>query len=1781
MEEDADLNNENLEEQQKEQSLASKKTTENVQKKIQERLSKSAVKNAGKQTLLKLLMPIITYVAIFIIILIIIIGIAMFFITMPGMAVEKLKEIANDVGDAVSSWFGENEAEQISDAQIYETLDYLEQMTFDLKGDGFLTDYVGEAKDGVERSGDDQKISKAESDFIKTYLVSDKYIYTIKNFNMVAGNWILGALQHFASFFTEGDSNQYWSRGMIEIRLDNGILGNEQGEYYSVYDLGSINIDAEKKTLEIKRGWFNNSMTYNLDGWTGRYGMPLDFLISVHMSTMMPDLAYDLATSFNTVIQLLLHPVGGSGTTAVGLYKVDEDTYISYDDFKEYTGIKIVSREDAKEVMDKYGIESPNNCIGTSDVGIDNIEPSSEDMKNISVKLETDESDSQDVIDSYNGFINELKTNYSVTDEILQNNGLPVSISSLDEFKNLLEEQPPLESTNYIFYTYSEPSREKTYIVRAYINDETYESYYIKIQLVYNNYSQKIESSDGSATVTFHNAGVIYDIDAEWSQEKMNKWLEENNINTEEEAKCSHLKDEKKACKNCQIYIQAIYDEVKIADVSNLDLYEPYISKVENHWFRDVYFVIDDGKDKVVENDYDYEAIIKERWTLYETYDEDDGEPELVGEYKYYTTSGALYVGTAEEAAANGIKVSKKAKTTEISDIYSDLNWQEINGKYSAYKLSSMTEPVTTKQKVYPNLNADDPNFEIKDKIYVDVITTGSVVQTGEGQRTETNDEIKKMFLENTYFRYDGTQERAEAITKLRKEHDISYGSLKDSDLKKSIEIDGKEYTVEQLSGQVSLNQDSLNAFGMLENEHTLDADYIYRDFKELLVELGYFKKQELTDETPRVMQWLIPDIGSYGYPARNIDKNEHVYGTMVHSKGDIDVSKEQTIKAVLDEFLKAEGTGAKNTNNANNTKTSDNTKENVNDEQKNNSEQYAKDAWINEQTKTNLVTVGAISAQDALDGSNKSENQEGDYSSSVSGVSVDEFLEKAREVCEYMDNEGYDYCVENLEDCTHKGYADSCGLQATFEDSKSKRNVCCATLVSWVLKMVEVDMSGCGNINYCPVLVPYLVEQLGGEVITEYENLQPGDILCYIHKEEEGRFQHVDILGEEEGDGFIKYNGGGYVDKNNSSIQQFNKSEFDSEALCFGVRLFGEVPKEGEPYEGYQGNEAVVSPVTGILLKYGTYTDEGIDKKYRENADLKYGTKTIEKISDESTKDNINNKQNINNQEKVPIDKVGYAEILVLDTKKYAEIENRLINSTRWNDSFLKNGKINEIKDLTEEQVNDKENSWSDLDKILYNAALFTNLYEEFDIAGNTVYIDGFKCELPQEEFDIEADEKAIPDGKDLNKEYFKSITLNDFSNGNISNEDDILISKYEKDEDYKMASNRATDKLNTESLVKNDAISSLYLGDDLILIKEGTVIGRTMTDYEILKGRGTEDKYSEYRATKDSEKDIEEKIIGNYLRIEMRDNKKELVENVEDYMKLDEEGSKGNDYDFEFFFWAPYEGGPWGSFEKYAEDYDDPGGRASVGCGPTIIEIDSKADIANGATWSIAVGIAQWTNNSKGLNNLSDLCTYLSEYDPMLSSLKDFAGKDYEFYTNNIESFKETWHNICKTQEGYDKMLEAQMSYVYDEEWLVKGKDISQWAQERPMAVQGHIFSVQNWGNYNYNGKPMLSYINSSQSDIDIINTLGEIAHDYGQSHSVTQRFDSQSKFAVDLVNGKVTEEQLMEWIETKIIKGLNPGYGEESVYTFPVSSIDLFNNLFYNLGKINTRREINIWR
>jgi rubrerythrin len=72
--------------------------------------------------------------------------------------------------------------------------------------------------------------------------------------------------------------------------------------------------------------------------------MPLEFLLSVHIATEMPDLSYDMATTFDTNIQVLLHPQDVESKTG---YKEDfhptdvereDPTYITYDEMAKIKG---------------------------------------------------------------------------------------------------------------------------------------------------------------------------------------------------------------------------------------------------------------------------------------------------------------------------------------------------------------------------------------------------------------------------------------------------------------------------------------------------------------------------------------------------------------------------------------------------------------------------------------------------------------------------------------------------------------------------------------------------------------------------------------------------------------------------------------------------------------------------------------------------------------------------------------------------------------------------------------------------------------------------------------------------------------------------------------------------------------------------------------------------------------------------------------------------------------------------------------------------------------------------------------------------------------------------------------------------------------------------------------------------------------------------------------------------------------------------------------------------
>ena len=1324
-----------------------------------------AVNTARKAKKAKALLasgPVIFWGTVIIVAIIVIIGIIMFLVTMPGMVMDKLKAIFGEVSDYIAVFFGADmDKQKVKDSDIFQALDYLEDMGYDLKGYGLLTDYytsedkstveqglTAEQKEDYEIDGDigvarqksDGKILLAKSDFIFTYMVSDNYIYTMKNTNLVAstGNndfwgWIQSifnsiaiAMYRINNFFFSGLNDllgitdgvvETWGRGMLRIYYEGSGLGRE-GSLYSggLFNHDTVAIDTTTKELVLaKNDLFSNNepIRYSLDGWVGRYGMPLEFLLSVHMATMMPDLAYDMATSFDT---------------------------------------------------------------------------------------------------------------------------------------------------------------------------------------------------------------------------------------------------------NVDIYLKAV--EVRIGD-SVKSTYTPYIAKVLRHWYRDVYYVINTNDTDVdfVIHDYDYEQIYKERWTLYEVYSDDDSvntseykdyADDNYGNYKLYLindkgeyktdsditedernnlkvfkdlkhTNYYIYTGTKEEAKNDGIYVTKKAISLERSEEnLTNLGWNQLSGDlWSAYMLNE--------RKVAYNKKA------VSD-------ASGAIRQTGEGLRTETNPTIKKMFLQNYYFRYDGTHKTAEIITALRKklkEDKLSngdkYGALNELVVSGGNTIDlisenisytpaqlgldthtfkDESYKVNDYSGQVVLNQDSLNAFTMLENTHTLDADYIYRDFKELVVELGYFTREELTDEVPRVLHWPVPEIASTNYPYRALEKRENEYGTMMHSKGDV----------LAKQYMELDLKGLKeNRTDLLRPKLEDTTRKEICGK------------WWNYKYSTILTK----------------------------DVTPEDCVEKADEIWHYLAEHEFKNSSSNLAESFEEAKKGVGVYNADTNYSHTEYNVSTSTFVAWVLIELDTKFENyCNPISheerYSPTprgkdeepvykticslhdVVQVSIDKLNGEIINEYSNLRAGDLIAFINKNSK-EVNDLGILGKKEDGKFVKYSGGQDFHKDDKLEADFDENEFYDATkyeACFGIRIFGE-----PEFTGYKGNEMVVSPVTGILLEYGTYDgtqENSITKeKYRVNTDLKYGQ--IMPDADEEQNTEIDEKQIVS-------ENVGYAKILVLTKDDYLELEKNTDSQFK-NDSLVdergnfretlvddEDGEITALDKVRTLEKSKEDERWSFLDQTIYTYKEYAETYEQAGISGYIVYVDGFVCEEPDEL--IEDTSTQIPYKKngtlDQQRKNEASITLGDNPKGGLSykqvtpdkieNRDDQLPSKCIENQKFTTSNTEINHKFEAEERAKLRAANSIYLDEvkyidedgkektkSLTFIKEGTILGRTITDKELLEDpafrNGKFGTYEENRQFSEWRKiDGEDKVIGNYLRFIMRDLDGTPVEDVEDYMK-DSAFSKEDWY--ELYFYTPFPSG------------------------------------------------------------------------------------------------------------------------------------------------------------------------------------------------------------------------------------------------------------------------------
>ncbi len=236
---------------------------------------------------------VVTIVVIIAILLIVIflVGIFAFLLLGPESVRGMLVKFADDIWTSVKGvFYGQAEA-QVKEEQILEVAEYLENMGYSLEGYGF-----GE----VTRDESTGKITSVAGPYLLAYLAAENKTYMIANdnFNFSA------MFKNLSTIFDIGDGN--WGDGMIVI--NQGLLSKNPK---------SVNIDRVKKVMEVHMKGSENSKVekvyeYNLDGWMGRYGKPIEFLLALHTGTMAPDLAYEVATGseFNTKVYVKFKRVG-------------------------------------------------------------------------------------------------------------------------------------------------------------------------------------------------------------------------------------------------------------------------------------------------------------------------------------------------------------------------------------------------------------------------------------------------------------------------------------------------------------------------------------------------------------------------------------------------------------------------------------------------------------------------------------------------------------------------------------------------------------------------------------------------------------------------------------------------------------------------------------------------------------------------------------------------------------------------------------------------------------------------------------------------------------------------------------------------------------------------------------------------------------------------------------------------------------------------------------------------------------------------------------------------------------------------------------------------------------------------------------------------------------------------------------------------------------------------------------------------------------------------------
>lgn len=205
------------------------KKVKDTGKKLKNTAKKAKAGGKGAKFLLKILSsPVTWWIIVAIIIILLIIGAASFFLTMPGMMLDKITEFTKKAfGDFLAFFNGGTVSEHVSMEDQVELAQYLEDLGYDIDGYGFGHAVRDENDDITEIYYDEKTV-----DYLKQYLVANDATYTKTGFS-VAG-FFTSEWMNFSNYFGVSSKSQ-WSEGMLVFEEHNW----------------NMEINKENKTLTV------------------------------------------------------------------------------------------------------------------------------------------------------------------------------------------------------------------------------------------------------------------------------------------------------------------------------------------------------------------------------------------------------------------------------------------------------------------------------------------------------------------------------------------------------------------------------------------------------------------------------------------------------------------------------------------------------------------------------------------------------------------------------------------------------------------------------------------------------------------------------------------------------------------------------------------------------------------------------------------------------------------------------------------------------------------------------------------------------------------------------------------------------------------------------------------------------------------------------------------------------------------------------------------------------------------------------------------------------------------------------------------------------------------------------------------------------------------------------------------------------------------------------------------------------------------------------------------